>query len=223
LWAADVRIKADAVQNGQGGTVVVWADDSTRFHGSISARGGSQGGDGGQVETSGKEFLVAAGSVNASAARGQGGVWLLDPRDVTIANAATSGGAYAANVFTPTADNAVADRNTIQTALNGGTNVTINYRRHRHPGRQHHGGGLHHQDRRRRRYADLDRRRQHLCQQHGVQQQQCAERQPQCDRRHHLLRGGLAKPPTAAMSQSPEPAPRHWAISPPRGLWAPAT
>jgi filamentous hemagglutinin family protein len=123
---SDVRIKADAVQNGQGGTVVVWADDSTRFHGSISARGGSQGGDGGQVETSGKEFLVAAGSVDASAARGQGGVWLLDPRDVTIANAATSGGAYAANVFTPTADNAVADRNTIQTALNGGTNVTIN-------------------------------------------------------------------------------------------------
>ncbi len=53
----DATIKADAVTNGNGGRVIVWADDVTRFYGSISARGGAQGGDGGFVETSGKVNL----------------------------------------------------------------------------------------------------------------------------------------------------------------------
>ncbi len=122
---ADVRIAADGLQAGKGGTVVVWADESTRFNGAISARGGSLGGDGGLVETSGKEFLAAAGSVDASAVNGSGGTWLLDPSDVSIVNATSNAGAFASNVFTPTADNATADRNAIQTALNGGTSVTI--------------------------------------------------------------------------------------------------
>ena len=60
-----------------------------------------------------------------AAAFGIAGQWLLDPRNVTIENAATSGGSFSSGTFTPTADNAVADRNTIQTTLNAGTDVTI--------------------------------------------------------------------------------------------------
>ena len=48
------EIRADALDAGDGGRVVVWADGDTRFHGAISAKGGSAGGNGGFVEVSGK-------------------------------------------------------------------------------------------------------------------------------------------------------------------------
>ena len=57
-------IKADAITNGDGGKVIVWADDSTRFSGAISAKGGSEGGDGGFVEVSGKKNLGFDGTVD---------------------------------------------------------------------------------------------------------------------------------------------------------------
>jgi len=127
--AADATIQADAMTEGDGGTVVVWADEVTKFYGSISARGGHQSGNGGLVETSGKEYLEVIGArVDASAPHGFAGEWLLDPRDVTIQNTASSNGSFdsgSPNTFTPSGDSAVADRGTIQTSLDGGTDVTI--------------------------------------------------------------------------------------------------
>src|SRR5438552_5721130 len=81
---ADGIIRADAGTTGDGGRGIVWSDESTKFLGSISARGGSQGGNGGFVETSGKALQVF-GSVDTSAPNGRGGEWLLDPQDITIA------------------------------------------------------------------------------------------------------------------------------------------
>src|SRR5262249_15360160 len=75
----DATIRADATVAGEGGKVVVWSDDLTRFYGSISAKGGPLGGSGGFVETSSHNVLDANGSVTAP-----GGRWLLDPSDVTI-------------------------------------------------------------------------------------------------------------------------------------------
>ena len=49
--------------------------------------------------------------------------------DVTVSTAATSGGSFSGgnpNVFTPTANSAVANQTTIQTSLNVGTGVTLN-------------------------------------------------------------------------------------------------
>ena len=80
---SDGIIRADAGTTGDGGRVIVWSDESTRFFGSISARGGSQSGNGGFVETSGRA-LQAFGSVDTSAPRGNGGEWLLDPTDINI-------------------------------------------------------------------------------------------------------------------------------------------
>ncbi|HEY9887676.1 MAG TPA: filamentous hemagglutinin N-terminal domain-containing protein, partial [Candidatus Obscuribacterales bacterium] len=81
-------LAADALSNGAGGRVIVWADDTTTFAGSITARGGSAGGDGGFVETSGRQTLnFAEGRVDASAATGAAGLWLLDPSDITIGSA----------------------------------------------------------------------------------------------------------------------------------------
>lgn len=81
---ADAAIRADAATAGDGGRVIVWADGDTRFYGEISARGGSESGNGGFVETSGKEALTAFGAVTTLAPNGRGGTWLLDPRSITI-------------------------------------------------------------------------------------------------------------------------------------------
>ena len=127
--APDATISASATGSGNGGKVIIWADEVTRFYGAIEALGGPLAGNGGFVETSGKDHLEAVGSVNASAPNGLGGTWLLDPRNVTIDNAASTVPAdfsgASPNVFTPSVDSAVADRNTIQTSLNGGTSVQI--------------------------------------------------------------------------------------------------
>jgi len=81
-------IAADATQQGKGGTIVVWADQTTRFYGSASAKGGVNGGDGGLVEVSGKQTLAFQGRVDTSAALGKVGTLLLDPTNITITNAA---------------------------------------------------------------------------------------------------------------------------------------
>ncbi|MDG2991934.1 filamentous hemagglutinin N-terminal domain-containing protein [Candidatus Synechococcus calcipolaris G9] len=120
-------MNADAVTQGNGGTVINWADNSTVFQGMISARGGALGGDGGFVETSGREVLHATGRVDASAPLGNPGVWLLDPFNVTISDS-TAGGSFnsgSPNIFTPNADNATVLNTTINASLNGGTSVTI--------------------------------------------------------------------------------------------------
>jgi len=120
-------MNADALTNGNGGTVINWADNSTQFHGTITARGGALGGDGGFVETSGRELLSVTGSVDASAPLGNPGLWLLDPHNVTITTS-TSGGSFSGgnpNIFTPTANNATVLNTTINASLNAGTSVTI--------------------------------------------------------------------------------------------------
>lgn len=90
LIGSDGVIRADARTTGDGGRVIVWADGDTRFFGSVSARGGSQSGDGGFVETSSKGTLQAFGDVNIGAPNGKGGTWLLDPTDANIVAGATS-------------------------------------------------------------------------------------------------------------------------------------
>ncbi|HJW25682.1 MAG TPA: filamentous hemagglutinin N-terminal domain-containing protein [Rhodocyclaceae bacterium] len=76
--AAGAVIKADATDSGNGGKVVLWSDRSTDFKGAISARGGANGGNGGQVETSGHSLLLG-GTVDTRAPKGAMGFWLLDP------------------------------------------------------------------------------------------------------------------------------------------------
>ena len=89
---ADGVIRADARSTGDGGRVIVWADGDTFMAGSISARGGSQSGNGGFVETSGKQSLSFTGRVDASAPHGAAGTLLLDPEDIVIADLPDGGG-----------------------------------------------------------------------------------------------------------------------------------
>src|SRR5690606_9339809 len=85
------NLYADALQTGDGGEVILWSDNYTRAAGNIYARGGALSGDGGFVETSSKNVLDAVGArVNLTAAHGEMGLWLLDPRNVTINAISTS-------------------------------------------------------------------------------------------------------------------------------------
>lgn len=93
-------IRADAVEQGDGGRVILWSDDLTQMYGHISAQGGQQKGDGGFVEVSGKANLDYQGTVCTLAASGKAGTLLLDPLDLTIA--AANAFVTAASPFTPT-------------------------------------------------------------------------------------------------------------------------
>ncbi|ERN41713.1 filamentous hemagglutinin family N-terminal domain protein [Rubidibacter lacunae KORDI 51-2] len=81
---AGSTIAADALVNGEGGKVVIWADGVAGFSGEISARGAGAGNAGGFVEVSGREALFVDGRIDASAPAGSDGTILLDPRNIFI-------------------------------------------------------------------------------------------------------------------------------------------
>jgi Repeat of unknown function (DUF5650) len=82
--SAATIIRADARTLGHGGRVVVWSDHDTTFDGSVSARGGAAGGDGGFVEISGAGSLNYGGTADTSAPAGKPGALLLDPKNLVI-------------------------------------------------------------------------------------------------------------------------------------------
>lgn len=152
VMTSGASINASATSQGDGGRVILWSDYTTKFLGEIEARGGAAWGNGGFVETSGKDTLVALGFANVGAANGQGGMWLLDPRNITISSASTSSGTYSddsvsqvtsvhqwddvygVNIdyfsrpfdgFTPTGDDSVINVATINAALDAGGSVEI--------------------------------------------------------------------------------------------------
>ncbi len=123
--AKQTHISASATHSGDGGKVIVWADDTTQFGGKIDAKAGTWWGNGGLVETSGKNMLGVTGIADASSLNGRAGTWLLDPRDVTISGA----GAYSVNssgeTVDPGSDSFTILDSSISTALTNGNNVTI--------------------------------------------------------------------------------------------------
>lgn len=120
---ATTTISADASQMGDGGRVIVWADEGTTFAGRISAQGGVLSGDGGFVETSGAQRLSVAdtAAVFTQAMNGIWGTWLLDPADLVVGATGTASAATGTNL--PTGDTTIAASN-VETALNT-TNVTL--------------------------------------------------------------------------------------------------
>ncbi|MGV0908443.1 two-partner secretion domain-containing protein, partial [Martelella sp. FOR1707] len=115
--SAGTVISADAVTEGNGGSVVLWSDHRTEFAGRISATGAT--GTGGDAEVSGKAVLSYTGFADLTGATGFGSL-LLDPYNVTISNAAdqTSSG------FTASGNDSVINVTTLQNAL-ASANVTV--------------------------------------------------------------------------------------------------
>ena len=94
------KIYADAVNFGNGGKAIFWADRRMFFKGIVKGRGGKYFGDGGFVEVSGKEELFFDGSVDTSAVNGKTGTLLLDPDTITVSNSSGTTSASGANTFT---------------------------------------------------------------------------------------------------------------------------
>jgi len=97
-------ITADSLHNGDGGRIIIWSDLSTKVSGTLTARGGELGGNGGFIETSSLDILDIDANVSVMAPNGQSGQWLLDPEDIVIDSGAAS---------------------SIENTLNEGGNVTV--------------------------------------------------------------------------------------------------
>ncbi|MEM8613112.1 MAG: filamentous hemagglutinin N-terminal domain-containing protein [Cyanobacteria bacterium P01_H01_bin.105] len=123
LVDANSILSANAGNTGNGGEVIVWADDTTALAGEINARGGIDSGDGGFVEVSGAEHLIYEGSVDTTAANGQMGTLLLDPTDIVITPGGTTVG-FTGQLLAGDASPTTISQNQLQT-LPGNTNVVI--------------------------------------------------------------------------------------------------
>lgn len=145
----DSEVRADALDEGDGGRVIVFSETLTSVDGELSARGGAEGGDGGFIETSGHRRFAITETPDVSAPRGQAGDWLIDPFDIEVVADGIPGGACTTGspacldsaieaILDPDFDDSVFDgiirtltensqveATTIAKALGVGTNVTL--------------------------------------------------------------------------------------------------
>jgi hypothetical protein len=123
--ASGAHLDASALTRGDGGEIVVFTSLTnplafTQVAGSLIARGGTQSGNGGFVETSGYRLDVEGIIVNASAPQGRRGLWLLDPDNIYIIMGPSSlpAGCAIRDCSTVTASS-------LDTILSAGTDVTL--------------------------------------------------------------------------------------------------
>ena len=123
--SSDSTVSADALDDGDGGKVVVFAEGFANVLGRLSARGGPDGGDGGFVETSGLETFVIASTPDTTAPSGDGGEWLIDPNDIEIVPGGGNVNISGTDPFASTSENARLGIDLIIAALSGGQTVTV--------------------------------------------------------------------------------------------------
>lgn len=119
----DARLNADAVESGNGGSVVLWSNTATGFKGNISARGGATGGNGGMAEVSSRGYLAFDGLADLRAPHGAWGTLLLDPNDITISDGADDNPADPPGGFDANGDFTAGD-STAASTINTATIVT---------------------------------------------------------------------------------------------------
>ena len=76
------RLSSNGGLYGNGGDVIVWSEDQTIFRGYATATGGSELGDGGLVEISGKTQLGFSGYIDVTSLNGSSGQVLFDPANI---------------------------------------------------------------------------------------------------------------------------------------------
>jgi filamentous hemagglutinin family protein len=133
IWMSPTAsIHADAQENGNGGNVVAFSETASRIYGTLSATGGLQGGNGGVIETSGHYLDTTGAKIVASAPKGHGGTWKLDPDNIDIVSAAsgvpateTPGGTGSPTVFSAAGTDSQLVNSLIDGLLNQGVSVTV--------------------------------------------------------------------------------------------------
>ncbi len=118
---------ANAGTSGSGGEIIVYSPDTAIFHdgAKVEAKGGAVSGKGGFFELSGKQNVQAAGQIDLTAANGIGGMFLIDPYNLTIVPGTGSTNVGSSeNVWTPTASPSTLGIDTLEGYL-GTSNVTL--------------------------------------------------------------------------------------------------
>ncbi|HEX2579150.1 MAG TPA: filamentous hemagglutinin N-terminal domain-containing protein [Rhabdochlamydiaceae bacterium] len=88
---SETTLLADALVQGNGGTIVQWADEYSKADGFYSARGGPLGGEGGMIETSsGRGGQSLTTRVDVDAPKGKPGSWKTDPYSIQIVDSGGS-------------------------------------------------------------------------------------------------------------------------------------
>ncbi|WP_428246136.1 filamentous hemagglutinin N-terminal domain-containing protein [Ferrovibrio sp.] len=124
--AGSAQLKADAIDNGDGGLVTVLSNDRTVFAGSISARGGANGGNGGFAEISSHKDIHLTGSADLRAPKGETGTLLIDPTTLKIVSGSGGTQDTAGNDGNIAAGDSDSGANTISQAVLEGLNATTN-------------------------------------------------------------------------------------------------
>lgn len=120
----NASINASATKSGDGGRAIVFAEDTARIHGNLSARGGEAEGNGGFVETSGKKSFSITVAPDVSAIAGVAGHWLIDPYDLRVGDGGR-GALDDDNVFLSGPDASTISASLVSAALSDGTSVTL--------------------------------------------------------------------------------------------------
>jgi filamentous hemagglutinin family protein len=124
-------LDASADSDGDGGMIVAWSDIKSRLaktlvSGQLRAEGKGAGNIGGKIETSGAVLNVDGISVSTSDGLAAGGEWLLDPTEITIVAGSTDNNIDTAlNPYFSTGSGSEVSVETIKTALEAGSDVTI--------------------------------------------------------------------------------------------------
>jgi hypothetical protein len=115
-------LNADGMGSQSGGNVIAYADNHLSFGGTIAAKGGELGGNGGFVDTSGKGTIAISpnAKVVTTAVKGLTGTWLIDPADLEVV--ATGGN----GTSTIGADTIVTSLNTTNVNLQADNSITVN-------------------------------------------------------------------------------------------------
>lgn len=99
LLASGSTTSAAGGQTGDGGDILVWADDTTTFEGgaTLDVSGGSQSGAGGFVEVSAKETVIFEGQAKGDSVDGVGGHILIDPTNIVFQTGGAAAGGNTIN------------------------------------------------------------------------------------------------------------------------------
>ncbi|WP_266158045.1 beta strand repeat-containing protein [Dyella silvatica] len=123
--ASSTMLSANALGNGNGGTIAVVGDQTLYAFGSASARGGASGGNGGSIETFTSNGMDTSGfHADAGAANGMPGQWLINAAaNLQVVNGNVTG--QIPDFPYLVINGATVQDSDVNRALNNGTHVSI--------------------------------------------------------------------------------------------------
>ncbi|MBN1914400.1 MAG: filamentous hemagglutinin N-terminal domain-containing protein [Parachlamydiales bacterium] len=124
FFSSLASISANAENIGDGGNIVLWAEQQNRSIGNIYACGGIEQGNGGFVDISSRGDLQAVSHVDLRAPYGKTGMLIYDPCDIVVSSASDSPAFANPYPSLPFSGTAILNNSTLSTNL-GSADVTL--------------------------------------------------------------------------------------------------